>query len=286
MTNARPASPEAGIRVLGAPEPVASASPPARPAQAPGPAPPPTLAGPLLFLRYAYMPNRLGYCGAEDNQALLDYGLAGQVDGGLLELERQFEGAYPYLQLIARANDIADPLDRRVVDAYWIGNRLLDRVDMGDLQASIGERFRERTRPAEWPWLAAKAGGGARPHHSFHVLEIYPRIGLMRSGAADHVLQTLEQCRIRWGRVRAVMGPELLVSVEPLVLRQGKLALGEPVLEQARRWVDGRGFVDAAREGDWVAIHWGWACDLLSEQRRASLERYTRWHLHLCNETL
>lgn len=243
-------------------------------------------AGPLLFARYAFMPNRLGYCGGDDNLALFEYTTQGMVDGGLLELERQFEGAYPYLQLIARANGISDPLDARVVEAYWIGNRLLDRVDLGALYASLEERFRGRTGPSQWRWLATKAPAGARPHHSFHVFEVYPRAGLMRSGAVDHLLETMEQCRIRWGRVHAVLGPELLVEVQPLELREGKLVLAPPRVESVRRWVDGRGFVNGVQPGQWVSLHWGWTCDVLTEGQRLELERYTRWHLALCNQTL
>lgn len=242
--------------------------------------------GPQLFLRYAYRPNLLGYCGGDDHRALLEYGLDGRTDQGLIELERQFEGAYPYLQLIARANNIADPFDRRVVEAYWIGNHLLERVDMGELYRSLEERFRRRTAPQEWRWLAAKAPAGARPHHSFHVFDVFPRTGLMRSGAVDHLVETMDRCRIRPGRVMAVAGPELMVRVRPLVLRAGKLALGEPRVETVSRWLDGRGFVDSTGEGDWVSIHWGWACDVLTPRQRADLERYTRWHLRLCNRTV
>ena len=242
--------------------------------------------GPLLFLRYAFMPNRLGYCGGDDFQALFGYGVDGQVDRGLIELERQFEGAYPYLQLIAGANRIADPLDARVVEAYWIGNSLLDRVDMGALYASLEERFRKRTKSNEWPWLAAKVPAGARPHHSFHVFEVYPRIGLMRSGAVEHLRETMEQCCIRWAKVLAVMGWQLLVEAPPLVLRDGTLLFGEPREETVISRVDGRGFVDSVAEGEWVSIHWGWACDVLTPRQCANLQHYTRGHLALCNQTL
>src|ERR1039458_5353739 len=86
--------------------------------------------GPLLFARYAYPPNALGYCGPGDSQSLLELGAdPGSVgnDEGLRRLARRFEGAWPYVELIAAANRIEDPLDLRVVEAYWIGNELLDR---------------------------------------------------------------------------------------------------------------------------------------------------------------
>lgn len=242
--------------------------------------------GPLLFARYAFKPNALGFCGGDDDRALFEYTTTATIDAGLVQLERQFEGAYPYLQLIAHANGIGDPFDRRVVEAYWVGNELLDRVDMGLLYDSLEARFRAKTTNSTWAWLASKVPAGARPHHSFHVFEIYPRAGMMKSGAVDHVFETMEQCRIRWGRVTSVIGPELLVEVQALKQEAGKLVLAPAATETIRRWVDGKGFVDNVRQGDWVTIHWGWACDTLTPAQRGRLERYTRWHLDLCNQTL
>jgi len=242
--------------------------------------------GPLLFARYAFMPNQLGYCGSDDNRALFEYTLSGTIDGGLLQLERAFEGAYPYLQLIALANGIADPLDSRVVEAYWLGNELLDRVDMGMLYDSLRTRFAGKLTTSMWPWLASKVPAGARPHHSFHVFEIYPRAGTMKGGAVDHLFETMEQCRIRWGRVVAVVGAELAVEVAPLKYEDGRLTLGAPVEERIRRQVEGKGFVEDAVPGDWVSIHWGWACDILTPAQVRRLAAQTRHHLALCNETV
>jgi hydrogenase maturation factor len=245
-----------------------------------------TLDGPQMFLRYAFRPNLLGYCGGEDSRALFQYGVEGRGDRGLIELESQFEGAYPYLQLIARANRIDDPFDLRVVEAYWIGNPLLERVDLGALYRSVEERFKGRTRPTDWRWLAGKPPAGARPHHSFHVFDVFPRAGLMRSGSTDHLLETMEQCRIRWGRVASVDGSDLVVETQPLALEGGKLELALAHTERVLRLIDGQGFVDKVAPGDWVSLHWGWVCDVLSEEQRAQLERYTRHHLRICNETL
>jgi hypothetical protein len=108
----------------------------------------------------------------------------------------------------------------------------------------------------------------------------------MRSGAAEHVLETIENCRIRWARVAAVDGANLQVEVVPLVLRDGKLELGPPQIETVVRSVAGRGFVDDVAGGDWVSVHWGWACDVLTPRQRADLDRYTRLHVALCNRTL
>jgi len=49
------------------------------------------------------------------------------TDRGLVAIAQRFLGAWPYLSLIAAAN-ARDPLDADVVEAYWVGNRLLDNV--------------------------------------------------------------------------------------------------------------------------------------------------------------
>src|SRR6184192_4749074 len=68
--------------------------------------PPGPLAGTLRFIRYAFMPNRLQYCGGDDNHTLFEHAVARQPEPGLHSLLRKFTGAYPYLRLIARSAGI------------------------------------------------------------------------------------------------------------------------------------------------------------------------------------
>src|SRR3954453_942934 len=89
--------------------------------------------GPIRFARYAYGPNRLGYCGPDAADELLGEAAAGGDVRRIRELARGFEGAWPYLELIARSNGIADPLDGRVVEAYWLGGAPLQRGPLGAL---------------------------------------------------------------------------------------------------------------------------------------------------------
>lgn len=244
------------------------------------------VAGPILFARYAYGPNRLGYCGPDAVEELWGEGTSGGDGAALRELARSFEGAWPYLELIATANGIPDPLDRRVVEAYWLGNDLLASVRPGLMAASLEQRFRPRTRPESWRWLAGKPSDGARPVHAFHVLDVFPRIGLMRSGSVERALETMDSCRIRWGRVLERDGDWLVVDAVPLVLTDGRLALGAPRLERIQAWRDGTGFVNTAEPGDVISIHWSWACDRLSARQVAGLVRSTRHQIAIANRTI
>ncbi len=244
-----------------------------------GPARP--LDGTVRFIRYAFMPNLLRYCGGDDNRTLFEYGINNTSDGGLTPLLRRFTGALPYLQLIARANGIPDPFDARVVEAYWIGNELLDGVEVRQLYDALLERFGKQLQGRTRDLVLGKAPAGARPHHSFHVLDVHSRVGEL-----GHNLATLDNCRVSWGNVVGIEADGLLVERRPLVLRAGKLALDEPRAERALHQVDGQGFADGTQLGDWVALHWGWVCEVLSDRQRRNLERYTLDHLAIANQTM
>jgi uncharacterized protein DUF6390 len=231
-------------------------------------------AGPLLFARYAYAPNALGLCGADSPRTLLEYGAAGVSDGGLAGLARTFEGAWPYLTLIAGANAIADPLDPRVVEAYWVGNELLDRVRPGELAHHIDDRFHRRlgrARECVFDVVAA----GAPPHHCFHVFAVYPWLGLLRSGAVDQPLHVLDQCRTTPAVVAGVEGESVRVLARPLCWDGSSLRLG-PVADRVARWADGGlALVSPPNPGDWVSLHWDFVCDVLTPNAARRLERVT-----------
>jgi hypothetical protein len=239
--------------------------------------------GAVRFARFAYPPNELGYCGPDDHDALFGYAAAGAgaADGGLVELARGFDGAWPYLCLIAEANGIGDPLDPRVVDAYWVGNRLLDRVDMQRMGNSLQDRFRARAASA-WQDLAAGIPAGALPHHSYHVFGVYPWVGLLHAGTVEQPLRILDRCRIRWGRVTEVYGDTATVVSAPLTWNGSILLLGPAAPEVVRLGSGGSRILEAT-PGDWVALHWDWVCDLLDAPRIRSLVRYTRRHLDIVN---
>jgi hypothetical protein len=178
-------------------------------------------------------------------------------------------------------------MDLRVVDAYWIGNRLSDQVDPGLMLQSMDARFRPRLAAETWKWLAGKPEAGARPTHAFHVFDVFPFVGSMRGGGATtDALRLMEACRIRWGRVLEVKGDQLIVNAVPLSLVDGKLALLEARPQTVKRWLDGTGFVSNVQSGDVVSLHWDWACEVLSPRRLEALRQRTVRQLSLANQTI
>ena len=240
------------------------------------------IAGPLRFARYGYPPNELGYCGPAESQQILEQADAGVSDGDLRRLLGAFDGAWPYLELIAHANGIADPLDDRVVEAYWIGNELLDTVGLALMGDSLEDRFKPRAGRS-WGFLAESAPAGAKPHHAFHVFGVYPWVGLLRSGRTVEPLHVLDRCRIRWGQVVSVGGGKAVVRSRPLTWDGRRLGLGEPAEEQATVSLDGHGLAHGLEPGAWCSLHWDWVCEPLDARALANLRRRTAEQLSVVN---
>ncbi|MEJ7744140.1 MAG: DUF6390 family protein [Nocardioidaceae bacterium] len=239
--------------------------------------------GPVLFARYAFPPNHHGYCGPADNAAFFEQGVVGEDDGGLRAMAKEFAGAWPYLELIAHGTGLADPLDRRVVEAYWVGSPRLDQIGLPAIGDSMEERFRFRSGP-RFSSLAEGVLSGGVPHHSFAVFCIYPWVGLLGDDRrAAQALTVLDRCRIRWGRVLSLHGDQVVVESAPLTWDGQRLDYGAPAAETVVRSIDGIGLTSELAVGDWVSLHWEWVCDRLSEQQRHSLRHYTDRHLAIVN---
>lgn len=221
--------------------------------------------GPLRFVRFASPPNRLGHCGPFESDGVGEY-LHAPIDGGVAELAAQFEGAYPYLQLLAGAAHLHDPLHADVVEAYWIGNDLLDQVSLLDFGNSIDARFRRRAGSG-WSRIDASVPAGVA-HHSYHVLHVTPWTGLMRRGVVDEPLRIVDQCCVSWAQVVDSGVGTTLVRRRPLVWAGSRLRFGEPIVEQVTSPID-------VWTGDWVALHWSTVCERLRPDQLGWLRRTT-----------
>lgn len=244
-----------------------------------------TLSGALRFGRYAFPPNRLGYCGPPDHKALLQYVALGEADEGLVDLARRFDGAYPYLKLIAGANGTDDAFRDEVVEAYWVGNEWLRSVGPGELRLHLDERFGARVKKRELEWLGTTLDL-EHPHHNFHVFQIYRRAGLHGDPGDAVALAAMDSCRVSWGRVLTIETDRLVVERQPLILAGGKLALGQAEPKSVARQLDGLGFVEETKVGDTVSVHWEWACEVLTPAALSHLQKATLRCMELANRTV
>lgn len=242
-------------------------------------------AGAWLFAKYAYAPNELGYCGPAEAATLFRLGATGRTSADVVAVAKRFSGAWPYLRILADLAGIDDPLDERVVRAYWIGGPLLRTVDrraFGDrLISTIGAQAGHY-----WAHLTPALLPEATPTHGFHVMGVYPWSRLLDSGMPEQPLHVIDSCRIRWGRVVAREESHVVVRSRRLVWDGFGLRFAPVRRERVRIAVDGVSFVPDAAPGDWLALHWDWACDTLSAAEVATLRYWTNWQVRATNARL
>jgi hypothetical protein len=237
-----------------------------------------------MFGRYAYAPNALGYCGPPLGATLRD----GSVDE-LRSAAAKFTGAWPYLRVLSTLTGIADPLDYRLVESYWLGGGAgagLDAAEFFDeLLAIIGPQAGRY-----WSHLTHDLAAEAAGNHCFHVFGVYPWtrfLGPKTDKRSDeHPLGVLDNCRIGWGTVVSRNDGNVEVMGPRLVWDGRALALSAPVTRLLDVWADGYSAVPDAAVGDQVAVHWGRLCGRLDAEQVRALIDSTGRQLRVTNQRL
>jgi hypothetical protein len=236
-------------------------------------------AGVVRCLRYALIPNQLTLCGPNNQCDILDFKNRAEegkkINLGVEYLLKKFETLYPYLCLIAKENKISDPFDERVVDAYWLGNKLLDNVRkkyyfkfLQDKLDGIGQAQKEIRE------LFVKDSKKILPNHNFHVTQVY-REGGKSQGMS--VINILEQCRISAGLVVSLGEGNITVRKKEIIFENSsnKLKLSKPrekIIPTS--WQDLE-LIANIKVGDYISIHWGFPCERITREKAENLEKHT-----------
>lgn len=216
-----------------------------------------------LSLIYGFRPNALGLCGPQDkkNKKIIAEIIQGShiSDNKARAIAKNFKGAHPYYELIAKANHLKDPLSREAVGAYWIGSGILERVRFADFERMAKDKFFFQNIPL-----------GSLPHHSFHVLNI----GRINGKLEEHLL---DYCLVKWGRVAKIKGSKVIVdNYEELKKRKGAFYFA---LKTEKEVVWDKRIAPDLEIGDWVSIHWQNIIEKINAEQLKNLKKYTRINL-------
>lgn len=240
--------------------------------------------GVALCARYAFGPNRLHLCGPDQNREVLDYLANNQSDTGLKNILQGFQTMFPYLKFIAQENQIRDPFDTKVVEAYWLGNSLLDNISKNTLwQYFKYDRRFPKLLGKNYSYLENKISHGARCHHSFHVLNIWKRTGHKK---VEHTLESLQKCIISVGRLTRIDGPFLYLKARLLNLVSNRFVLEEVKEIKINRRLNDEGWLEDAKINDFITFHWDLPCDIISLKQANKLIHYTEESIKLANLTI
>jgi hypothetical protein len=233
-----------------------------------------------MFARYAHAPNALGYCGPPLGATLRD----GSVDD-VRRAATKFSGAWPYLRVLSSLTGIADPLDYRLVESYWLGGGVGGDLDpqefFDELLAIIGPQAGRY-----WSHLTPELVREAAGNHCFHVFGVYPWTRYLGRGMDEHPLSVLDNCRITWGTVTSRDDDEIEVLCRELIWDGAALQLSEPSPRRLEVWADGYSAVPDVAVGDDVAVHWARLCGRLQPEQVAALADSTDRQLRVTSTRL
>lgn len=230
-----------------------------------------------LCARFSYITNKLRFCGPKEaNKLFLDYFKSKDNEDAVEKSLKKFEGLLPYLSVIAEKNNLK-PFDRKVVEAYWLGNELLKNCNDSDIKKVI-HKLTDRGLPKHLGKEKIKnLPNGFLLHHNFNVY--YVGVGML-TGSVDLNLQNMDNCRISSGRVIEIFPDKLIVAVMPLKKEDGKYILGE---EEAKTIVYLPELLPNVKKYDHVALHWGFAPMILSKEQNTFLQETDEKILNIMN---
>ena len=214
---------------------------------------------------YSIPPNKLGYCGPDKSWKTLNSFISNptkQNAEAAKHLLTNFNALYPYLELIADANSL-EPFDAEVIEAYWIGNQLLENVSCKQIQKTIISFQNFGLPKSIAKKKASELPDGMLPHHSMHVLYIN-----FISQKVEPIVKNLSNCLVQWAKVLEetpkgirVKGIELFLESAELKLREKEKIVHNP-------------FNLALKPNDIVTVHWSSSIEIVTEQKQ-KLESYT-----------
>lgn len=238
--------------------------------------------GAELSARFALPPNSKSYCGTRKFADVFEGYMCRKNSKNLTALKSalsSFKAHYAYLKLIAAANGRA-PFDKKVTEALWLGNGLLQKVKRKDLQRLMLKDFCGGGMLSEKKAkkLASSLPCGFLPHHSFHTLYIHSITGVV-----PPTVKTSDNCRVSWGRVVRVEKDVVVAETQRLVRKRGK-----PLLIPCRkRWKTscaGIELLHGVKKGELVASHWGVAVMKITGKQKEELEKATLQNVKAANQ--
>jgi hypothetical protein len=235
-------------------------------------------AGALFHARHAFMPNKLGYCGPDDKGMILQHLQKSSVDDKLLATLRNFEAAYPFIHLIGKSNQ-REPFDLEVAEAYWIGNRLLKNVATRDFYNFTLDDLKKKNKE-QIRRLFLNLGERALPHHTFYVINTATNIISDHHRSSAHeprkIAEVMDNCRISWGKVLKAEKDHLWVKYRPLEITDNKISLGSEITKKNIEYNSAIPPFQKIVPGSYVSMHWGFACDILSDAQVRNISKYTQ----------
>jgi len=225
--------------------------------------------------RYSFIPNELGYCGAQDFSELFISFIRGPKEESVPEIKkalRTFIGEHSYIELIAEHHGI-DEFCGEAIEAYWTGSPLLEGIPLEKVGLLFNTKFLSLPESIRNKKISSLP---EQPliHHSFHVLFtefLTPKL--------PAIVQNLDKCIVGWGKVISNAGEEIELKGVELAAANGELVLREKIKKAKNP------FSLNPEPGSFITVHWDNAIEEIGEAWLKQLKKYTQKNLELANSS-
>lgn len=229
--------------------------------------------GVKLAALFSYTPNKLKYCGPDSaSNTIYDYIVNKKNKDIVKNLLIKFEALHPYLKIISEKNNL-EFFDYKVIEAYWIGNKLADLNKQAAINL-INMLNKRGLLTSIAKNLINKIKGLSREEipltHLFNV--IFIGVGAV-TGSVPTIIENMDKCRISWGTVCEIHDSYLLVEYHRLRNQDNKYFINKDT-EKIKINYD-KNFCRLNKE-DIVAIHWNMAVKKLDFKESKNLKNYTQ----------
>ncbi len=232
-----------------------------------------------LALRFSYMPNKLRFCGPKEAQEIFtNYLKEKDNETSVASNIKRFEGLYPYLSAIASKSG-KKFTDYDVVEAYWIGNKLLDKFSDKDLKSTLLSLVKGGLPRSIAESRARNLPSGLVPHHNFNVF--FVGVGQI-TGSVPTTIENMNSCMVSQGTVLKINKNKLIVSRQHLLLKKNKFVFGKEKDVEVKYLSL---MLRNVKKNDIVAMHWGFAPLVLTEKQSKNLMHYTEKIINVLNKS-
>lgn len=227
-----------------------------------------------LAIRYSIVPCHLGLCGPlndAEKKDLDDFLKDKKIAiKKIIKILEKIKDAHKYCQKIAKENDIEDMYDYRIIEAYWLGNSLLSKLN---------NKWYHNFHVYQVAVLApAKLRDTCRISWG-QIIEVNPPTFSRDIESYEENLKSSPPPAIRpqnilkGGRIKKDKNI-LIVEYEPIVKQGEKFVFAKEKKKKRVSW-DKKILPENIKIGDYISIHWNTAIEKLSKKRLANLKRYT-----------
>lgn len=223
-----------------------------------------------LAAGFALKPCTLGRCGEVNSQSKLRVCLTTGECQGLEDEFPKFNTMYPYLKTLSQISGLP-PLSYKVVEAYWLGNELLDLAKPEDYDLLV-KNFEEQgiKQAVKDPLIQALKTHKPRqfiPFHLFHILYL----GIGKTNGLAVPAGAVNFCMVRWGRVEKIVGNRALIDLGCIKDEN----YPPEITKLDKRLIFDRELLPGLHEDQRVASHWGSVVKVITEEEEKRLTLWT-----------